>query len=127
MKQAKSAGPLAIRCARAMDEKIGENILVLGVAGLTPIADYMVIATANSTTHLRALAQAIEEELDKTGNRPHHVEGGSDSPWILVDLVDVIVHIFTKDARKYYDLEHLWGDAKKIAWKTRKPAKKRKK
>lgn len=127
MKQAKSPEKLAIRCARAMDGKIAENILVLDVTGLTPIADIMVIATANSQPHMRALAQAIEEELETTGNRPHHVEGGADSPWILVDLVDVIVHIFREDSRKYYDLEHLWGDAKKVAWKTHKPAKKRKK
>jgi len=127
MKKVKSTESLAIRCARAMDETIGEKILVLDVAGLTPIADFMVIATGNSSTHIRALAQAIEEELDKTGQRPHHVEGGTDSPWILVDLVDVIVHIFREDSRKYYDLEHLWGDAKKVAWKTPKPVKKRKK
>jgi len=127
MKKSVSAEPLAIRCARALDEKIGANILVLNVSGITPIADFMVIATANSQPHLRALAQAIEEELEKTGNRPHHIEGGQDSPWILVDLVDVIIHIFKEDSRKYYDLEHLWGDAAKVAWKTRKPAKKRKK
>ena len=125
MKKAKTSDALAIRCARALDEKIGEDILVLDMEGITPIADYMVIATANSQTHLRALSQAIEEELDKTGKRPNHVEGGADSPWILVDLVDVIVHLFREDSREYYDLEHLWGDAKKIAWKTRKPAKKR--
>ena len=127
MSKTKSAGPLAIRCARAMDEMQGENVLVLDVTGLTPIADFMVIATANSVTHLRALSQSIEDELEKTGNRAHHIEGRDDTPWILVDLVDVIVHIFKADSRKYYDLEHLWGDAKKLAWKTRKPAKKRKK
>jgi ribosome-associated protein len=127
MKKTKPSDTLAIRCARALDEKIGENILVLDVVGLTPIADYMVIATANSASHQRALADAIEEELEKTGHKPHHIEGGGDTPWILVDLVDVIIHIFRQDSRKYYDLEHLWGDAKKLAWKTRKPVKKRKK
>jgi len=120
-----SPGILAAKCARAMDEKQGENILVLDVRKITPVADYHVIATGNSTPHMRALVEAVEEELEKSGSRAHHIEGTTDSPWILLDLVDVIVHVFKKEARKYYDLEHLWGDAGKPSWKTRKTAKKR--
>jgi ribosome-associated protein len=107
-------------CARALDEEVGEDVMVLDVRGLTPVTDFIVLATASSPPHVKALAGAVEERLKKAGTRPHHVEGDHDSPWVLVDCVDVIIHVFRENARRYYDLERLWADAKKVGWKAPK-------
>jgi ribosome-associated protein len=119
-----SARIIAMECARALDDNIAENVLVMDVRGLTPVTDFIVIATASSPPHVKALAGAVEERLEKAGTRPHHVEGDQDSPWVLVDCVDVIIHVFRDSARRYYDLERLWADAKIVGWKAPKKPKK---
>lgn len=87
---------------------------MLEVAGLTAIADYFVICSGENTTQVKAITESIEQELSKKGIRPSGKEGLDYSHWVLLDYGDVIVHIFEKDTRAYYNLEKLWLDAKTI-------------
>ena len=104
----------AILLAKALDGKKGEEIKVLKTEGLTTLADYFVICTATSTTQIKALADVCEKALKDAGEPPHHVEGHRGGTWLLMDFSSVVVHIFMDEARKFYDLERLWGDAEEI-------------
>ncbi|WP_448587867.1 ribosome silencing factor [Thermocrinis sp.] len=97
-----------------LEEKKAEDIVVLDVSGLTNISDYFVIATANSPIHARALTDHIVETLGKEGITPLHIEGMDNAHWILVDFMDIIVHIFQKEWREYYDIEWLYSNAKRV-------------
>lgn len=94
-------------------QKKGEDVLALNLKRLSPITDYFVIATANSSVHAQSLADTILEELKKEGELPHHIEGYAGAQWILLDYIDCVVHIFLKEIREFYGLERLWGDAPK--------------
>ena len=104
----------AILLAKALDGKKGEEINVLKTEGLTTLADYFVICTATSTTQIKAMSDACEEAMGKQGERVHHIEGHRGGTWLLMDFSSVVVHIFMDEARKFYDLERLWGDAEEI-------------
>jgi len=95
--------------------KRGEGILIMGLEDLTDTADYFVLCTGNSDTQVKALADAVVEGMKQHGSRPWHVEGYEAQRWILIDFVDVVVHIFLQDVRLFYGLERLWGDAK-LEW-----------
>lgn len=97
-----------------LEEKKAEDIVILDVSKHTNIADYFVIATANSTVHAKALLKYLTEELQKMGVKPDHVEGAEDANWILIDLIDIIVHVFLKEWREYYDLEWLYSNAERV-------------
>lgn len=105
---------LAVLAAEAALAKKAETPVVLELAGLTIVADYFVICSGESTTQVRAISEHIEEELRKAGTRPIGIEGRSYSHWVLLDYGDVIVHVFEKETRTFYDLEKLWMDAKTI-------------
>ncbi len=96
--------------AKILSEKKGLNIKVIEIKDVSVIADYMVIATGNSSTHVKALADEVEEQLDDMGISVSHVEGYRSNSWILLDYIDIIVHVFSNEAREYYDLERLWED-----------------
>ena len=102
---------LAERIAAIVDEKLGEDVVVLDLRDSSPLTDFFVIATAGSTIHAQALASEITRQLREEGERPHHVEGLDTGTWVLLDYVDVVVHIFLTDVRQFYGLERLWGDA----------------
>ncbi|WP_294538967.1 ribosome silencing factor [uncultured Gemmiger sp.] len=102
---------LAIELARALDAKKALNIRVLKVEDLTTVTDYFVIATGTSTTHVGALADEADFALSQQGVHPLRSEGHDGKRWVLLDYGTVIVHVFTKEAHDYYDLEHLWADA----------------
>ena len=104
----------AILLAKALDGKKGEESKVLKTEGLTTLADYFVICTATSTTQIKAMSDACEEATEKQGERVHHIEGHRGGTWLLMDFSSVVVHIFMDEARKFYDLERLWGDAEEI-------------
>ena len=104
----------AILLAKALDGKKGEEIKVLKTEGLTTLADYFVICTATSTTQIKAMSDACEEAMEKQGERVHHIEDHRGGTWLLMDFSSVVVHIFMDEARKFYDLERLWGDAEEI-------------
>ena len=104
----------AVLLARALDSKKGLDIKMLETAELTTLADYFVLCTATSNTQIRALSEACEEAMDKAGESVHHIEGRQGGAWVLMDFSSVVVHIFTEEARAFYDLERLWGDAHQV-------------
>lgn len=95
----------------AADDKRGENILVLDMKGLSVIADYFLICHGNSEKQVEAIAREIKDQMQERDFEVKRVEGLESSRWVLMDLNSVIVHIFHKDERQYYNLEKLWGDA----------------
>ena len=99
---------------KALDDKKGKDIKALHTAGQTTLADYFVICSGASNTQVRALADAVEEAMSKAGEEPHHIEGHRGGLWTLMDYSSVVVHVFTDEARKFYDLERLWSDAEEI-------------
>ena len=105
---------LACVIARILDEKLGKNITILNISHVSSFADYFVIATGTSSTHVKALADEVEAQLDEAGISVSHVEGYRSNSWILLDYVDVVVHVFSDEAREYYDLERLWQDGEII-------------
>lgn len=105
---------LAKLLARALDSKKGGDLKVLRTEGVTTLADYFVICTATSNTQVKAMSDACEEAAEKNGERVHHIEGHGDGIWLLMDFSGVVVHVFTEEARKFYDLERLWSDAQEI-------------
>jgi len=105
---------LAIQAAEAALEKKALDVTVLDLSGLTVIADYFVICSGESTTQVKAVAEFIEQEFAKKRIRPLGVEGAAHSHWILLDYGDVIIHVFEKETRAYYNLEKLWMDAKVV-------------
>ena len=93
---------------KALDSKKALDIKVIKIQDISAIADYFVIATGTSSTHVKALADEVEAQLDEAGISVSHVEGYRSNSWILLDYVDVVVHVFSDEAREYYDLERLW-------------------
>ena len=105
---------MALTLARALDSKKGKNIRVLEINNVTTLADYFVLCTGTSVPQLKALADAGEKAMKEAGILPHHIEGHRGGTWLLMDFSSVVVHVFTDEARKFYDLERLWGDAQEI-------------
>lgn len=97
----------------ALNEKKAKNLKALRVGSLTVLAEYFVITTATSTTHVRALADEVEEKLKEAGCTPHHIEGKA-TGWYVLDYGSVIVHIFTPADREFYDLDRMWSDAESL-------------
>ncbi len=104
----------SILTAKAISSKKGLNIKLIEIGDISSLADYMVIATGTSSTHVKAIADEVEYQLDEAGICVSHIEGYRSNSWILLDYVDVIVHIFSDEAREFYDLERLWQDGKEI-------------
>ena len=105
---------LASLLARALDGKKGGDIKVLKTEGVTTLADYFVICTATSNTQVKAMSDACEAAAEQRGECAHHIEGHRDGTWLLMDFSAVVVHVFTDEARKFYDLERLWSDAEEV-------------
>lgn len=108
-----SSQDLAENLAKAALERKANNIAILDLRGLSAVTDYFVICSGTSDTHVQGIADIIEEKMDELDTKLWHREGGKNSTWILMDYIDAIVHIFTEDARDFYGLERLWGDAPK--------------
>ena len=100
--------------AKALSDKKGLDIRVIRINDISVLADYMVIATGTSSTQVKAMSDNVEYELDKAGISVSHIEGYSSNSWILMDYIDVIVHVFMEEARNFYDLERLWKDGEII-------------
>jgi len=99
---------------KGLQEKKAENIICIDLKEIdNSICDFFVIASGTSNTHVNALAESVKEEIKKTlKDNPWHGEGFGNAEWILLDYVNVVIHIFLEDARTFYNLEGLWGDAK---------------
>ncbi len=104
----------AVLAAKAISSKKGLNIQVIEISDISVLADYMVIATGTSSTHVKALADEVEYKLDEAGFSVSHIEGYRSNSWILLDYVDVIVNIFSDEAREFYDLDRLWQDGNPV-------------
>ncbi len=100
---------------RAIDSKRGENIKIIKIDELTVIANYFVIANGSSTTQVKALADEVEFKLSQAGLEPKRTEGYQGANWIVLDYIDVVIHIFHKETRDFYDLERLWQDGVEIS------------
>lgn len=105
---------LAQKAAMILDNKKANELKVLGIRELSTLADYFVLATGTSNTHVKALADEVEFQLKEAGIMPAHIEGYRSNSWILLDYSHVVIHVFTAEARKFYDLDRLWQDAQNI-------------
>jgi len=92
-------------------EKKATDIKILDLRKLTPMTDFFIVCSASSDVQVKAIADYIIGEAKKAGQRPWHNEGYSNRSWILLDFVDVVVHVFLNETRRFYNLEGLWGDA----------------
>ena len=113
MEQAKKMVKIAYQ---ALDEKKGEDIMIINLEGISVLADYFIIANGTNSSQVQALVDNVEEELHKAGYSLKQREGYSNGNWVLLDFGDVIVHIFDRENRLFYDLERIWRDGKEIAF-----------
>lgn len=97
-----------------MLDKKATDVVVLNVAKLTSVADYLVLGSAESERQTRAIADHVDGILSSSGSAPLSMEGTASSPWVLIDFGDVVAHIFRHDVREHYALERLWADAKRV-------------
>ncbi|CDZ99972.1 Ribosomal silencing factor RsfS [Metalysinibacillus saudimassiliensis] len=96
---------------KAVDDKHAEDIVVLNMEGISFLADQFMVCHGNSDRQVQAIAREVKEQAEKAGYTVRRMEGFDQARWVLVDLGDVVVHVFHKDERGYYNLERLWGDA----------------
>lgn len=98
----------------AADDKKASDLVLLDISKIASFARYFFICTGDSSRQMQAVADEIEKRLKAAGIRPSHVEGYQNSEWILMDYLDLVVHIFSRNARAFYDLERLWRDGKRL-------------
>ncbi len=99
---------------KILDGKKAEDIRVIEIRDLTIIADYFIIADGTSVTQTRALADELEFRIKEMGREPRQVQGNNGSNWIILDYSDVVIHIFYKETRDFYNLERLWSDGRDV-------------
>lgn len=98
----------------ALDDKKAEDICVIDISEVSVLADYFVIAGGNNTSQIQALADSVEEKLGKAGYPMKQIEGYQSANWVLLDFGDIIVHVFDRENRLFYDLERIWRDGKRV-------------
>lgn len=98
----------------ALEEKKGEDIRVIDISGISVLADYFIIANGGNENQIRALVDSVEEALEKEGYQIRQKEGYGLGNWVLLDFGDIIVHVFDKENRLFYDLERIWSDGKQM-------------
>lgn len=111
----KTAKELALIAAKALDDKKGLDIKLLEVADVSILADHFLICTGSSNTHVKTLCDAVEAAMDAAGEPALRREGHRSGTWVLIDFGCLVVHVFTNETRKFYDLERLWSDATPVA------------
>lgn len=102
------------KIVRTLDSKRAEDIQAIEIKDLTILADYFIIANGNSNTHTKTLAEEVEFQLSQLGIEPARREADSGNTWIILDYSDIIVHVFYKETRNFYQLERLWADGKPL-------------
>jgi ribosome-associated protein len=107
---------LAVEAARLAANTRCRDVSILDMARLWPMADFFVLATGTSTRQMRTVCDEIQELAATLGIKPFSRSGYEGQTWIVIDFVDVVVHMFNQEARSYYDLDNLWGDAPKVPW-----------
>jgi ribosome-associated protein len=109
-----TAEKLAIHMAEVADDKRAQDIAILNMQGISVMADYFIICQGNSERQVEAIARDLKDAASKEGIEVKRMEGLDKARWILIDMGDVIVHVFHKEEREYYQLEKLWGDAPRV-------------
>lgn len=109
-----TAKQVAAAAAKALDAKMGEDIRLIEITDISTLADYFLICTASSSTHVKTLCDAVEEAMDGIGEPMVNREGHRSGTWVLMDFGCVVVHVFTQETRSFYDLERLWQDGKQV-------------
>jgi ribosome-associated protein len=103
--------------ARAADAKSGEETVILAMGDLLGVTDAFVVTNGHNTRQVKTIVDEVERQVKLTSGRsPYRIEGMDDAYWVLMDYGDFLVHVFMDEARSYYDLEHLWNDAPRVAW-----------
>lgn len=106
-----SKNELLVTAVKAADDKRAEDIMVLNMKGISLIADYFMICHGNSDKQVQAIAREVREKAGELGYELKRMEGFDEARWVLIDIGDVVVHVFHREERSYYNLERLWGDA----------------
>jgi ribosome-associated protein len=107
---------IAVTAARAAADKQAIDVAILDVSNLIVITDYFVICSGSSDRQVKTIVEEVEKAVRGIGEKPVRREGETDSTWVLLDYIDVVVHVFAQEQREYYDLERLWRDAPRLAW-----------
>lgn len=102
---------------KALDSKKAEDITVIDISKISTLSDYFIITNGTSLPHVQTLVSEVESELSKAGYEVSAVEGGRAATWILLDYLDIVVHVFTKEDREFYNLERIWRDGRFVALK----------
>ena len=106
----------AVAAAQAAAGKQASDIVILDVRELIVITDYFVIASGETDRQVKTILEEVERAVRDLGEKPVRREGDADSRWVLLDYIDVVVHVFAQEEREYYDLERLWRDAPRLGW-----------
>lgn len=106
---------MALLAVNALEDKKAEDISILDISEISVLADYFIIADGNNRNQVQAMADSVEEALGRAGYEPKQIEGYQTANWILMDYKDIIVHVFSKEDRGFYDLERIWRDGKPVA------------
>ena len=114
--QSEESREAAVAAARSASAKQAEGVAILDVHGLIVITDYFVIASGETDRQVRTIVEEVEKALRDLGRKPVRREGETEGRWVLLDYVDVVVHVFADEEREYYDLERLWRDAPRVEW-----------
>jgi len=107
----------AMQCARIAEENKARDVLVLDMRNITPLFDFVILATGNSRRQIHTITEEIEAALKNLGERRLSIEGYEASRWVVQDFGDLVIHVFDPDSRSYYALEELWADAPRVDWK----------
>ncbi len=107
---------IAVTAARAAAAKQAADVTILDVHGLIVITDYFVIASGETDRQVKTIVEEVERAVRDLGEKPVRREGDASSRWVLLDYIDVVVHVFAQEEREYYDLERLWRDAPRLGW-----------
>ncbi len=110
-KKTKKPDSITLKIGELILDKKGYDINILDVQKLTSLTDYFIVCTSDSEPQTKAIVEHIEEELKKEGIRPLHIEGKDHLDWVLLDYINIVVNIFNKDMREFYNIERLWSDA----------------
>lgn len=110
------------RAAAILGGRKAEDIKAIDIGGVSIIADYFLLASGSSSTQVRTLAEEVEFRLSQAGVEPLRVEGAQSATWVILDYGSVIIHVFHRDTRKFYNLEHLWADGREIELEGLAPA-----
>ena len=102
---------------KALETKKAEDITIIDISNISTIADYFIITNGNSLPHVQTLTDEVQKELSISGLEPTSVEGSRGSSWILIDYIDVIIHVFIKEDREFYNLERIWRDGRFVSLK----------